>query len=101
MNRLEAHERFTNRTDRSALPADFTVEGADVWPAAATAAVELAGYLDAACVDDADLDAGLAHFESLFSMEIIGEETWTRTAFEVLRELMAFGMETDRIAAMN
>ncbi|MCH8043489.1 MAG: hypothetical protein IID44_07200 [Planctomycetes bacterium] len=42
MDRLEAHGMFDAREDRSALPADFTVEGADVWPAAATAAVELA-----------------------------------------------------------
>ena len=100
MRRMEAHERFTNRSDRSALPADFTIDGADVWPAAATAAVELAGYLEDA-TDDADLDAGLEHFESLFSMEIITEETWTQTAFEILRDLMAFGQEIDRIAAMN
>ena len=100
MDRLEAHELFTNRDDRTALPADIEVNGLDAWPAAAVAACELAGYLDDA-TDDVGLDAGLAHFESLLSMGVMDDDQWKAVAFEVLDDLMQWGERMDREAQLN
>lgn len=100
MDRLTAHARFDRREDRSALPADIEVNGLDAWPSGAVAAVELAGHLDDATTD-ADLDAGLEHFSTLLSMGVMDDDQWKAVAFEILDDLMRWGEETDRLAALN
>ena len=100
MNRLQAHEAFCNRQDRSILDADATVGDCDCWPSVATAAVELAGRLEDAKTD-ADLDAGVLHFFTLLSIDVVDESRWRDVAFEILADLEAWGMEVDRQAVMN
>jgi hypothetical protein len=96
MDSLTAHALFCQRTDRSALPADCTIEGMDAWPAAATAAVAMAGYLDDA-QSDQDLDDGLEHFQTLCRIGgIIDADTWRHETGCVIAQLMAWG---DRVTA--
>jgi hypothetical protein len=67
-----AHACLAARNDRSALPWRATIDGEDCWPALATAAVSIAGYLDDATTN-AELDEGLAHFQTLCSAGILEE----------------------------
>lgn len=101
MRRLDAHAMFDARgDDREALDCDATIGGLDAWPAAAVAAVELAGHLDDAA-SHADLDVGLEHFQRLYEAGIVTDEKWQETSIEILGDLESWGEETDRIAAMN
>jgi predicted protein tyrosine phosphatase len=96
MDSLTAHALLCQRLDRSALPCHCLIGGMDAWPAAATAAVALAGYLDDA-QSDQDLDDGLEHFQTLCRIGgIIDAESWQRETGNVIAQLMAWG---DKVTA--
>jgi hypothetical protein len=101
MHLLTAHELFCQRTSRDALPGDclLNVNGnqVDAWPAAAVAACDLAGCLEDAQTD-ADLDDGLAHFQTLLSAEIVTGEQWREEIGRVVAALMEWG---DTLAAQG
>lgn len=65
---------------------EVTLHGEDFWPEAAVAAVSLAGYLGDAKTD-ADLDEGLAHFQTCHSAEILETDAWFREIAEVVQEV--------------
>ena len=65
---------------------EVSFRGEDYWPEAAVAAVSLAGYLEDAKTD-ADLDEGLAHFQTCHSAEILETEAWFREIAIVVKEV--------------
>jgi hypothetical protein len=92
MTVLEAHELFAMRTDRSIFPHEVRIGGsnADVWPAVATAAVDLAGYLDDAETNE-DLDEGIRQFESYCSMGVLHDNQLEPATLDVIRQLLEWG----------
>ena len=70
----------------------------DCWPAAATAAVMLAGCLEDACTD-ADLDEALDHFGYLVRDGIVDAPAWKERTAEVIDAVLAWGWERERAAA--
>jgi len=98
MTTLEAHNLFCARQDRSVWPDPIDADGIDVWPAAMTAAVVLAGdgWLDQ-CTSDAGLDEAVKHFNMLIGGDVVTDEQWEQETLRVLGEFMQRGDELCRM----
>lgn len=97
MDLLDLHARLETWQDRSAFAVDCTIGSVDAWAAAATAAVDLAGYLadlapDAS--DDAIRDA-LAHARTLYDIGILTDDRLREATGEVVAHLLRWGDSLD------
>jgi hypothetical protein len=90
MDALQAHEIFGAMKERVCLPIDIQLHGVDAWPAAATAAADLAGYLDDA-LGESDLVEGVKHFVSLSHAGIFSENQWFEETTKVVARLIEWG----------
>ena len=104
---LQAHEFFASWSPEqreAVFPGDFQMRlrggPADVWPAAATAAVMMATGLTTLESED-DLKTALEHFQHLVGCGgIIDEEEWKRETLQVIEELCRAGWEDESALPM-
>ena len=99
---LDVHEYFASLSPqerKEIFPGDFQMRlrggMADVWPAAATAAVIIGTGLST-MDSESDLKEALGHFQHLVSAGgIIDEEAWQQETLTVLQELCEAGWDSD------
>lgn len=76
--------------DRPELPVEPEADGADLWPATATACASLSGWLEEA-VDEAELLEAVAHGSALVSAEVVPLRAVRRALAEVVEAVVLWG----------